>query len=402
MIARAFWVWLHRWAGLGMAGFLILVGLTSSLLAFWLKLNHLITPELYPGSRSGIELDAATLARRAEALVREARATTVYLGYPGSVMIGMEAKEGAPELDFEFLHLDPIDGHERGRATWHGLPKTKNDIMPFVYSLHMYLAMSGIGDWILGAVAMIWTIDCFVAFYLTLPPPGDRARKGFFARWKSSWLVKLKSSFYRVNFDLHRAGGLWLWLILLLYAWSSVYFTLPSFYTRAMNLVSDVEQPIWARAAAQQDETRPPMEWEEALATGARRMDEQAHQHGFVVERPLALYHHRQQGLYEYRVRSSRDIGDKAGSTAVYFDSRSGETKDVSLPTGHRSGTTITTWLVELHTANIFGLPYRIFVCLLGLLIAMLSVTGVYIWWKKRTARRAHLERASARHVLAE
>jgi uncharacterized iron-regulated membrane protein len=402
MIARAFWVWLHRWAGLGMAGFLILVGLTGSLLAFWLELNHLITPELYPGSRTGIELDAATLARRAEAMVPEARATTVYLGYPGSVMIGMEAKEGAPELDFEFLHLDPIEGHERGRVTWHGLPKTKNDIMPFVYSLHMYLAMSGIGDWILGVVALIWTIDCFVAFYLTLPPPGDRARKGFFARWKSSWLVKLKSSFYRVNFDLHRAGGLWLWLILLVYAWSSVYFTLPSFYTRAMNLVFDVEQPIWARATVPQDETRPPMEWEEALATGVRRMDEQARQHGFIIERPLALYHHRQQGLYEYRVRSSRDIGDKAGSTAVYFDSRSGQTKDVSLPTGHRSGTTITTWLVELHTANIFGLPYRIFVCLLGLLIAVLSVTGVYIWWKKRIARRAHLERASARHVLAE
>jgi len=32
-------------------------------------------------------------------------------------------------------------------------------------------------------------------------------------------------------------------------------------------------------------------------------------------------------------------------------------------------------------------LPYRIFVCGLGLVIVMLSVTGVYIWWKKRQAR---------------
>jgi uncharacterized iron-regulated membrane protein len=35
----------------------------------------------------------------------------------------------------------------------------------------------------------------------------------------------------------------------------------------------------------------------------------------------------------------------------------------------------------------VFGLPYKIFVSLLGLCIAMLSATGVYIWWKKRYSR---------------
>ena len=65
-MSRALFVWLHRWAGLAMAGFLILVGLTGSLLAFWLEINQWLTPELYPGPRAGIELDAATLARRAE------------------------------------------------------------------------------------------------------------------------------------------------------------------------------------------------------------------------------------------------------------------------------------------------------------------------------------------------
>jgi uncharacterized iron-regulated membrane protein len=34
--------------------------------------------------------------------------------------------------------------------------------------------------------------------------------------------------------------------------------------------------------------------------------------------------------------------------------------------------------------ANVFGLPYRLFVCFLGLVIVMLSVTGVVIWSKKR------------------
>ncbi|KAF0136453.1 MAG: pepSY-associated TM helix domain-containing protein [Methylocystaceae bacterium] len=401
-MSRALFVWLHRWAGLAMAGFLILVGLTGSLLAFWGELNHWLTPELYPGPRAGIELGAATLARRAESLVPQARATTVYLGHPGSVSIGMEAHDGAAPLDFEFIHLDPVDGHELGRVTWHGLPRRKNDIMPFVYGLHMYLAMSGIGDWILGAVALVWTLDCFVGFYLTLPAGGERSRKGFFTRWKPSWLVKLKSSFYRANFDLHRAAGLWLWAMLLVYAWSSVFFTLPNFYTRATQLVLDYDTPVWAQEGTPQNDTRAQMEWEAGQATGERLMAEQARQHSFAIERPLALYNLRDKGLYEYRVRSSRDIGDKAGSTSILFDSRSGELKTLSLPTGHRSGTTLTTWLVELHMANLFGLPYRIFVCAMGLVIAMLSATGVYIWWKKRSARRAHVRRRVARPAPAE
>lgn len=129
------------------------------------------------------------------------------------------------------------------------------------------------------------------------------------------------------------------------------------------------------------------MEWEQALATGVRRMDELALKEGFYVDKAVSLYHRGSLGIYEYRVHSSRDIDEEGGGTTVYFDLRSGETKDVSLPTGYRSGTTITAWLVALHTAEVFGLPYRIFVCALGVLVAMLSVTGVCIWWRKRTAR---------------
>lgn len=44
-----------------------------------------------------------------------------------------------------------------------------------------------------------------------------------------------------------------------------------------------------------------------------------------------------------------------------------------------------------MHTANVFGLPYK-----------ALSVTGIYIWWKKRAARVAHVQRAPAQHAPAE
>lgn len=46
-------------------------------------------------------------------------------------------------------------------------------------------------------------------------------------------------------------------------------------------------------------------------------------------------------------------------------------------------------WLLPLHTGNIIGLPGRILVCLLGLAVAVLSVTGALIWRRKcRAAAR--------------
>jgi uncharacterized iron-regulated membrane protein len=399
MITRAFWVWLHRWVGLTMTGFLILVGLTGSLLAFNAELERLSAPQLFPGPHAGTALDPAALARRADALVPQARARTVYLGDEGSAIIGMDARPGEAPLDFNQLFLDPITGEELGRRRVGGFPNGLNNLLPFIYRLHYNLTIGLIGRWILGIVALVWTLDCFVGFYLTLPHFGGSDRRGFFARWKTAWLVKLRSSAYRVNFDFHRAFGLWLWAMLLVFAWSSVSFNLPEVYSPAMELASDYQRPdVTPLAAPKPSENRKTMDWEEAWATARKLLDDQTRMHGLTVERPIALYKLQDRGLYEYRVRSSRDISDYNGSTSIFFDAFSGELRELRLPTGQHAGNTITTWLAALHMARVFGLPYRILVCTLGLVITMLSVTGVYIWWKKRRARKLASARARATH----
>ncbi|WP_363345916.1 PepSY-associated TM helix domain-containing protein [Methylocystis echinoides] len=387
-MARALLVLLHRWTGLAMAGFLIIVGGTGSLLAFYGELNHLLAPELYADLPGTAGLDAAALAQRAEALAPNGQVNTVYFGYDSLVEMSMESKSGAAPLGFDYIYLDRRTGAELGRLFWGAFPTTRAGVMPFVYRVHMTLAAGEIGAWLLGLTALVWTLDCFVAFYLTLPAAGERSRKSFLARWKPAWLVKVAGSFYRVNFDLHRAGGLWLWAFLLIFAWSSVYMNLNGFYSRVMSLVFAYEQPYYFAPTVSPPRDIEPLSWERAQSRGRQLMAEQARAHGFEIERDLALYILRDKGVWEYRVRSSRDIGDKYGQTSVWFDASSGALRDVSLPTGHRAGNTITTWLYELHKANVFGLTYRIFVSLFGLLIIMLSVTGVYIWWKKRSARR--------------
>ena len=44
---------------------------------------------------------------------------------------------------------------------------------------------------------------------------------------------------------------------------------------------------------------------------------------------------------------------------------------------------------LPLHSGRILGLPGRILMSVMGLMVVMLSVTGIVIWERKRRARRA-------------
>lgn len=392
-----FFVWLHRWTGLALAGFLILEGLTGSLLAFNTDLTRFFNPRLFaaPPSPDAPRLDLAALAERAEALAPQARVAYFFYNAPDQVEIlcvpRNDPATGKPfDIGFAYLVLDPWTGKELGRLDAgqysHGvLP----NVMPFVYDLHRSLALAASGGaWVLGVVALVWTLDCFNGFYLTLPLALGR----FWRRWKPSWLVKQSAGFFRLNFDLHRASGLWLWPMLLIFGWSSVMFNLNPVYEWVTNAVFD--NPSELDAIVPHPNETPRLGWRAAQAIGDRLMEEQAGLHGFAVGRPSGIGYEQTYGVYMYAVQGSRDIRERGWNTSLWLDGDTGELKLLDLPTGAHSGETVSRWLYALHFADVRGLlAYRIFVCALGLVIVMLSVTGVYIWWKKRRARqfsRAH------------
>lgn len=112
-------------------------------------------------------------------------------------------------------------------------------------------------------------------------------------------------------------------------------------------------------------------------------------QHTFEVYQPIALRLDRERNVYQYTVRSSRDIQDRRGTTRVFFGADTGAFKLLLLPSGQYDGNTVTSWLYALHMGNVLGLPWRIFVCIIGLIIVMLSVTGIIIWSKNATFKKA-------------
>ncbi len=393
MIRHVF-VWLHRWAGLAMAGFLVVTALTGSLLAFNSELERLISPQLYAAPRPGVApLDLATLAERAEKLVPEGRVAEVQFTEADQANVEVVARKdaatGAPHaLGFNQLFLDPWTGAELGRRMRGDLSQGWINLMPFIYDVHWELALGTPGFWTLGIVAVVWSIDCFIGFYLTLPI----AIAAFWRRWKPSWLVKGGPGFFRLNFDLHRAGGLWLWPMLFIFAWSSVMMDMRPVYEWGMRAVFDYHSPDNSyRSLPRRPDETPRLDWRAALATGERLMAAEASIHGFTVGQPLGLSYSPEFGAYFYEVRGSRDIFERApkgGSTEVMFDGETGALVKLFLPTGERAGDTVEAWLYALHMTRVFGRAYQIFVCGLGFAITMLSMTGAYIWWRKRQARK--------------
>lgn len=390
MKIRPFWVLAHRYAGLAMTVFLVIVGLTGSLLAFYAELDRAVNPRLYVDADGRSPLDLDVLIEKAESHAPEAQIRSLWLS-PNAANLSVAPRadpaSGQPyALDYDQLILDPYTGAELGRRTWGAISQGTINLMPFIYKLHYNLALDDVGMWILGITALVWTLDSFVGFYLTLPAFGTRAAsQPWTQRWRRSWSIKWRGSAFRINYDLHRAGGLWLWLALLIFAWSCVYMNLTdTVYQKVMQTVSDFHEPWSDMPTLEQPLESPALSLKEAYRLGRQRFAQTAIEHGFKIEAPVSVWYNADRGFYGLSARSDQDFQDKNGQTRLIIDANTGAQKMLLLPSGQYNGTTITNWLAALHTANVFGMPYRIFVCLLGLSIVTLAVTGVVIWLKKR------------------
>ena len=384
-------VFLHRWTGLAMTVFLIVVGLTGALLAFRTDLERLINPQLFAAAKPGqTPLDLATLAERAEARAPQVRVGYFVVERDQAALACVPRKDpatGKPyEVNFNHIFLNPYTGEELGRRMDGKLSQGRINLLPFIYDLHATLTMGSTGGWILGIVALLWTLDSFVGFYLTLP----RSRGPFWRRWQQAWQVKWQANALRVNFDLHRFSGLWFWLLIFVFAWSSVMLTLQQVYVPVTKAVFDFrsDEEVLKAGMLPQPVDSPKLDWRAAQQVGEQLMAEQAALHRFTITRPYGMAYIPEFGVYTYAVRNSGDIRGHGWDTSIWVDGNTGALRDVSLPSGQHTGNTVSVWLWGLHYGDIRDfLPYRILVCLFGFILVMLSVTGVYIWWKKRKVR---------------
>lgn len=75
------------------------------------------------------------------------------------------------------------------------------------------------------------------------------------------------------------------------------------------------------------------------------------------------------------------------GPAVLYFDGIDGRLLGDRQPWKGTAADIFVQAQFPLHSGRILGLPGRILISAMGLVVAMLSVTGVVIWWRKRSSR---------------
>lgn len=462
---RELFVTLHRWMGLATAGFLFVLGLSGALLSWGYEIDEALNPELYAATRgeapfkSGLELAAIVEADDARA-----RVTGLPMAYergrPAIIEVAAGGeKTGGPRslLGYNQVFVDPVTGRIMGRRNLGDTGFSRPAFVPLVYALHYTFNFSfqgpswfGSSNWytrrLFGAVGAIWAINCLIGFYVTWPQrrakkpaakPVDGLPTGpsFWKLWKPAWKVAWNKGAYRVTFDLHRAFALWALAFLFLQGFSSM---------GVMNVMQrNVVVPFLAlfgshptpgpftgwyhdlgfrgpfgwnyqRKPVQKPVAEPLLGFADALRIGAV----EAAKRGWQEPVGRILYTTQISEFYPgnagvYRVRFFVPGEDARFTTNItsnqlkelHVDAVDGSIVGSRVPWQGTVTDIVLQQAFPLHSSVIYGYWGRVICFVLGVGTAMLSVTGVVIWFKKRQARlkyAASLAKAAARKAALE
>lgn len=396
---RPILVLLHRWCGLFIALFLFTAGLTGAIISWDHELDEWLNPHLFDAQSQGPSQEPLQLADALEA--RDPRLQVSFMslalepGHALNIFVDPRvdpATGKAFELGFNQLGIDPVSGDVQGQREWGAISLSRENLLPFLYKLHYSLHIPDgfgieLGMLVFGIVAIVWFLDCFVALWLSFPNRRS---------WRKSLAFRWRQGGYKLNFDLHRSGGVWIWLLLLILAVTSVSMNLERQVVRPLvELVSPLTpSPFASRTPVTLDtQIVPQIDRREAItiaAAEAKRLGWQAP--------PGGLFHSAEFGVYGVGFYApGEDHGDAGlGNPWIYVDSRSGELAGAHVPGTGSAGDIFLQAQFPLHSGRIIGLPGRILVSLLGLAVAGLSLTGLVIWAKKRRSRVLAEQRSRA------
>jgi uncharacterized iron-regulated membrane protein len=389
---RQLWVMIHRYLGLATLAFLALAAITGCILCFSKPLDALLNADLFRRRAHAAPGDPVAAITRLEQSRPDLRVTAFPTRPPtgGNLQVSVEPRTPDRPLGYDEVFVDPASGAVAGVREM-GPGWDRRHLIEGVFQLHYTLLAGDWGRWLMGLCALSWFIGNFVGLYLTLPTRGP-----FLKAWWRVWTFRLKNPLPRLFLDLHRASGLWLLIGATVLAFTS---TAMNFFDEAFTPAVQALSP--AKASPFEEPAPPAAARPEIGFAAALRAGETSARLQHPGWRPAKVSYVAERNVYGVMLtRSGRESYRGLGPVSYWYDGRDGRFIYEDNPYTDSPGRKVSRSLYPLHTGQVAGAIGVAFIFIVGLATVEMSVTGAYVWWKKRGPRIA-AKKARARAGVA-
>jgi uncharacterized iron-regulated membrane protein len=348
---------LHLYIGLAAGLFLVLTGLTGSMIVFREEIEKLMHPELLEtavhGERVPLEIVLNTVNREYP------EEKIVFIRMPRTPQETYLFKmNSAHDL---FVYADPYSGEVLGAH------RQEDTFIGWIALVHTELLIGEDGKTVLGVSAFLLICMGITGPFLWWPPNG-RISRGLKIDWKGPWK--------KLIFDMHRAFGIYSVLFLLIVAFTGVSLVFNKTVAEITNFLtaSAPRPPPPLSDSPGETKTTPPI-------------DDLLHKADSILSGPTTWISFPQTSEAPFVIRK-RMPGEfnPNGKSFIYFDQYTGEMLLVEDASSAPAGTRIYNTFYPIHIGALGGLPTRILQVIVGFLPLLLFVTG-YIMWRNRKAR---------------
>ncbi len=347
---------IHLWSGILFSLYLIVIALTGSLLVFKDELTRTTLP---PHLSAYQPAHTASISSVMDAFQRRyptAHVTDLYTPWPTipAYLLTAVTSTGA---QFNLV-ADPVT------ATLY--PQTRVWVNK-VYDLHVFLLLGRAhGEQINAIGAAVLLLLCVTGLFLWWQGA---------ANWTRALVVSLSGNWRRINFDLHHAIGFWTLFIVFWWSLSGVYF---GFYKPIVAVVNRIS-PLRGMASPQLPSSisaGPHRASLQSILAAARQASPQGRL--FSISDPSL------RGSVVYAQMDLRAPADFSHRDILSIDTANAQVlTDWHYGANHSLGDWFLWSMHPLHFGTLWGLPFKILWCLLGISLSILTVTGIIMYWNR-------------------
>jgi uncharacterized iron-regulated membrane protein len=354
----------HLWLGIAAGLFIVMMGLSGAIIIFRSQIEASVAPKTAHKITAAASLSAVAKSLDTLPGTRITRVT-----FPDTIDGPLLVQADGAGKKHMLLYFDPSTGQSLGE-------KPTLAWLDWLVDLHQNLLSGKTGRaWagLIGAALFLISVSGLLSWLA-----GSRD-------WKRTLAVPQKGPWRRVNFQAHKWAGLWTNVLLIVVSFTGMVLAWPEVF----------EHPAVPPAAAKQEgrSRKSLLPLDEYVRAAAAALPG-----GVVKELRLPS---RGSNAVSLTVRLSGDLRRK-GANIVLLDPASAKVISVE----RASAAPLSVKFVELansiHKTELGGLPVQLAWSLLGLAPALLFVSGLGIWWQRRSARSAIVpaaKRSMARRI---